>query len=304
MGGFPIMLLAAALASQTAPAAPQPAPAPPTAARTVSIPFAPPLGRTLNYRLTSTETRGGQAQTMTLDMRVVFRRDGAGYVISATYNLPPGIPRSHPMVAVLLRPLELRLDADGEIVGMVDEPAYWAAIDGITDDIIRSLGADPRGAEAVRNMFRAMRAMPDEERLALVARNVIPLFEYAGFEMEVGETRQGISDTESPFGPITQEFAVTLESAEGDTARMRSVVRLAPGQIERLMRAIQERFGASAVADAGAAAAQLPPERIETYEVSLRTGLTGRYTQSIGVPTAPGALPAPPGQTRTMIRLP
>jgi hypothetical protein len=301
MGGFLIMLLAATLA---VPAAPQATPAATPEQRNVSIPFDPPLGHALNYRLTSTETRRGQAHSTTLDMRVVFRRDGAGYVMTATYDLPPGIPRSNPVAAVLLRPLELRLDADGAIIGMVDEPAYWAAIDGIMDNIIRSLGADARGAEAVRATFTAMRAMPDEERLALIARNVVPLLEFGGLEMAVGETREPAHETETPIGSIAQETVLTLESGDADTARLRRVIRLAPGQTERLIRNIRERFGASVVSDAESAAGQLPPERVETYEVSLRTGLTQSYGQNIGTPRAPGAAPAPPSQTRTIIRLP
>jgi hypothetical protein len=298
------MVLATALATQISPATSQAAPAPSPAPRSVAIPFDPPLGRMLAYRMTSVEMRGGQPQTMTLEMRIVFRRDGAGYVMTTTYDLPPGLPRGHPMVAVLMRPLELRLDADGAIVGMVDEPAYWAGIDAIMDDIIRSLGADTRATGAVRAAFRAMRDMPDEDRLGTIARNVFPLVEYGGIEMAVGETREEAFESETPLGPVAQEAAVTLEGIDGDTARLRSVARLAPGQIERVTRHIQERYGVTPRPEAGDAASQLPPERVGTYRVSLRTGLTERYSQTVSTPARPGAAPAPPRQTRTIVRIP
>jgi hypothetical protein len=254
-----------------------PAPAAPAqsepAARTVAIPFNPPLGEALRYRQTNEETRNGRPVSTSLELHVTFTRDSVGYVMTTGYLLPQGMSATHPAIAVLMRPLSLRVSDQGEIVGMVDEAGYWAALDTIVDGLARNAGGDAAGAESLRGFIASMRTMPEEARLALIARNLSPLIEYSATEMRLNEVLEGSIEGLGPLGPVVQDVRTTLTEASASEAVVQATYRLAPGQLEAMVRDLRARFGrAPNPRDASLAAMNV--ERRDTYRISLRTGLT------------------------------
>lgn len=283
-------------ASPPAPAAPVPSQA---AARTVPIPFNPPLGEPLRYRQTTEETRNGRPVTTSLDLRVTFTRDSAGYVMTAAYQLPEGMSPTHPAMAVLLRPLALRVSDGGEITGMVDEAGYWAGLDTVVDGLARNVAGDAAAAESLRGLIASMRAMPEEARLALIARNVSPLIEYSATEMRLNEVLEGSIEGLSAVGPVVQEVRTTLVEASNEEARVQATYRLAPGQLEAIMRNLQARLG-RAPDPRDAAFAAMNVERRDTFRISLRTGLTEAHET---VTTASGDIGGGPGGAQRAQRL-
>ena len=267
--------------------------------QSVAIPFNPPLDVPLMYRHTIDETRSGRPVSTRLNMRVVFTRDADGYVMTATYLLPPGASPTHPAMAVLTRPLPLRIGSDGQIVGIVDEAGYWAALDSIMGGLAQHLGADAEAAAAMRGMLTSMRNMPEESRIALVARNVSPIVEFAGTHQRLDAITEGTVTGESPFGPITQEIRTSLVGVSNSTARLESVYRIQPDQFDAIVSNVEARFGANAQARA-AAIAEVMIERRDTYRVSLGTGLTELHESVI---TAAGEIDGSTGQARRRQRL-
>ena len=258
------------------------APTPVTSAQpeVVTIPFNPPLNEPLLYRMTVDQTRNGRPVTRSLEMRVTFTRDGADYVMTAAYLLPAGMPAADPATAVLMRPLALRVSSQGEIVGIVDEAGYWTAMVSIIDDMARHVGGDRQAAEMMRGVIQSMRNMPDEARLALVARNISPIVEYSAAEMRLHEVLEGSIEVESAFGPIIQDVQTSLTGASDSEASVQASYRFNPDQMGTLIRNLQARFGrAPEASDPALQAIQV--ERRDTYRISLRTGLTEQHDSII-----------------------
>lgn len=270
-----LLALVAAIAQPASPPATAPVQAE-AAARTVAIPFNPPLGEPLRYRQTTEETRNGRPVSTSLDLSVTFSRDPAGYVMTAAYQLPEGMSPAHPAMAVLLRPLALRVSDGGEIVGMVDEAGYWAGLDTVVDGLARNVAGDAAAAEGLRGFIASMRSMPEDARLALIARNLSPLIEYSAIEMRLNEVLEGSIEGLSAVGPVVQEVRTTLVEASNEEARVQATYRLAPGQLEAMMRNLQARFG-RAPDPRDAAFAAMNVERRDTFRISLRTGLTEEH---------------------------
>ena len=295
----PGLIMAAALSESVAGSTLAPI-ASPQPSESVAIPFSPPLNKPLFYRQIVDETRNGRPVHTRLELRVIFTRDRDGYVMTATYMLPPGMSPSHPAIAVLIRPLALRVSDEGEIIGIVDEPEYWSSLDSIVDGLANQIGGgDRQAAEVMRSMLTSMRDMPEASRLALVARNVSPLIEYSGTRMRVGEVLEGRVEGESPFGPIVQEVRTSLANLSETEARVQANYRLAPDQFDAILANLQRRFG-RAIPRNDESLAEISVERRDTFRVSLNTGLTEQHESVV---MAAGEIEGTPGQARRRVQL-
>lgn len=297
------LLLAACWLAAAPPLTAQQAPAavPEVAAATIAIPFNPPLDEPLLYRFTVDETRNGQPIRTSLDLRVTFSRDATGPVITVAYLLPAGMSASHPAIAVLTRPVSLRLGDRAEIIGMVDEDGYWAALEGIMGGLARQAGGDdPEAARMMAGLLAQMRALPLESRLALITRNFSALIEFSGAEMRQGEVVEETLEGESVFGPVVQEVSTSLTEVSASEARIQATYRLAPGQLEGIMRNLQERFGRAPPAGQAEALNEVNVTRRDSFRVSLRTGLTEHHESVI---TFEGEIDGEQGRARKTQRL-
>jgi len=272
-------LLAACCAMAVAPAVAQQSPAArQQVGAAIAIPFDPPLDRPLLYRQTVDQTRNGRPVSTSLDLRVTFARDGSGYIMTVAYLLPAGMSATHPAMVVLMRPISLRLNDRGAIVGMVDEAGYWAALDTIVDGLARHEGGnDPSAARMMRELMASMRNLPDESRLALITRNFSPIIEYSGAEMRLDEVLEGSVESAGPFGPVVQDVRTSLTGASASEARIEATYRLAPGQLESMIRTLQTRFRRAPDAREQQTLGELDIERRDSFRISLTSGLTEQH---------------------------
>jgi hypothetical protein len=296
-----LKLLAACCLAATAPltAQEQVEPATEPTSAVVVIPLNPPLDRTLAYRFTTVETRNGEPTSVSLTMRIRFRRDGGAFVLTMSSDVPPGIPRSHPLHAALSTPFDFRVSTEGEITELIDEAAYWRLMDRAMADIVRGLGGENEpGGRAAQTAFEQMRRLPAPDRLALLARNILPVVEFSGTEMRIGEPVETRLTGDSILGPVEQHMTITLEGVADGVARFETRMRLPADQMDRLVRELERRFGAPA-RSMDAAANMLPPERHDSYQVSLASGVTERYESRFTTPARDGA----PAQALKTVRL-
>ncbi|HEX8366841.1 MAG TPA: hypothetical protein VF603_16295 [Allosphingosinicella sp.] len=282
--------IAAAAATQPASAVPTTAPAAEQAPQLVAIPFAPPLGQPLRYRLVRETTRGGRPQRTEAMFLVSFRRSGGDYVMSVRLELPPGVPppsASSAMSLIFSRPTEFRLTPAGEIVEMLDMEAHWAAGERAVAEMTGQRAIDPSARQAVAGMIARIRALPPEAQLELFARNVAPIVAAAGVELAVGEELRESGMAHSILGSLMQNATVRLDGVDGRVARLSGRSTVSSEELEAATRELMARLAPSRQDALGFRI--VSNELTEAYEVSLETGLTERYrTEKIVVTEANG----------------
>lgn len=276
-----LMTIAAALAfaSTAAPsgaAASQPATAVSAAsAEPVLIPFKPPLGRPLRYRISRNGDKNASMVT-----RVAFARQGEGYRLTASFELPPSLPND-PSIALLRRPMIFTLASDGKITAIADEERWIAGSEELVRSLNKGKAAETRAMEAV---IGRIRAMPAEARLELFARNHQPLTTFAATDMAPGETRGQDVASDTLLGPVEQQVTVTLKSVAEGRARFTMIQRLPAGQMAALFENIRSAVGP----DLPQAPQGVTGERRSEFDVDVGTGLTTRFVSSVTINNAPG----------------
>ena len=275
-----IIVMAAAAAFLAAPGAAAPAvpAAQPAQAQVVEIPFAPPVGRTLRYRLGREATRDGRPQRSEATFAIVFRRSGPDYVMSVRTEMPAGVPPPSGESAIgqlLRRPMEFRVTSDGEIAEMLDMDAIWEATQRVLEQEVGRGPLAPGGREGIERFIRQMRALPPEAQLELFSRNVAPIVAVAGGVFAVGEEMSGNIEAQSVVGSLDQQASLRLDGADALLARLSMRSSVSNEEAEAGMRSLF-----AGVAPAGGLMPSfriLSNETLETYEVSRETGLTVRH---------------------------
>ena len=240
----------------------------------VRIPFAPPLGRTLVYRAGEYQKSGGQErQVSSAEIDIIFRRAGAQFAMDVAYRFPGAPPElaADPAVALLSRPMTFQVNADGEIVGVEKEEAYWSAFEQVMAQ--QPAGANPGGAEAARKGVEMIRDLPAEARLTMLSARVAPLLAWASANLPVGQTIEGEEEGETPFGPLPQHMRLTVEKIVDGRAHVVSTSATSPAQLEAAIRVFTARTGGTVTG--GGKVTRL--EQQERYEVDTGTGLAERY---------------------------
>jgi hypothetical protein len=278
---FKYIMFAAVAASIAAPTgAVQPAPAPhaaPSRDGVVEIPFAPPLGRVLRYRLTRDGVRAGRPFHSEATLAVTFTRPGAGYLLSVRLELPPGVPppdRSSAMARIFSLPTEFRLADDGTFIEIVDLERHWATALAVLRDHSLAQPLDARGQRAMDAVLSQMRALPPEAQLELFARNVAPLTAVAGRTLRPGEEVSDTGRARSIAGTFTRNSTLRLEATNGTAARISTRSTVPAEELEARTRELVTRLAPGRPLGAFRI---LSNETIETLEVSLLTGLAERY---------------------------
>lgn len=252
------------------------APPPPgaEAAETLKIPFAPPLGQKLHYRLTGSEPDADPAKPKpSIGMTVEFARTGEHYVMAVAFEVPGAADvASEPLAVLLTTPMRYRVDGDGVIVGFEDEDAYWAGFETTMTSLERQPGR-PDSA-AIRGGIASIRALPLEERLSRMSKRIAPLIAMSASEFPLG------IELELEEGAEPGETASILAARSGSNRATISLVNTASA----------EALQATAAARGGNSSEEGPvaAETREEYEVSLVTGVTERYRKTITVETETG----------------
>lgn len=237
---------ALALASLAAPAvnAQSAPPAARSAAATITLPFAPPLGVDLRYRVTTHKMSGGKPVDIEMIQTLRFTRLGDGYVmriatVRATTN-GISIMLDDPHAPLLMRmvgaPVDVDLDAAGTSLRIRDWPAVQKrAADMVTAMLaISPVGSSDRATlEAVgKNAVAHFNAMTAEQATSQWLQNWDPLLGVGGLTMQDGQSLTAPSQTDMGFGtPIPTQMIVTMHSASASTVRLTMNTRTDDAQL-------------------------------------------------------------------------
>jgi hypothetical protein len=262
-----LAILAAAAPADATPRASAAAP------QSLLIVFDPPVGRKLVYRYRGSSEGDGAVRESAIDMTLEFQPAGDDYLMTLAYGPAPGPTPAgaEPLLAMLTRPITLRINGDGDIVAFENESAYWDALSrGFASS--SAPGADAAGIEALQSIIRQIRSQPEEVRLAFLTSKIGPLLAYAGTEHRVGEPVEETRETETPFGPATLTVRQTLDRAGAGTAHFTTISSVPADQLQRMTQELIARAPA-----ANRPAGDLRVVGNETQreaEVDTSTGLT------------------------------
>lgn len=138
----------------------------------------PPIGVPLSYVAREDRTIGGRTMHFESHRRIVFTRDGDGFVATVRFEHASDDAGGDvaamfqaAMASLADRPVTLRLDAAGTVIAVDDAPATWAAL---CDAIARLPGtASQRGHAAT--FAGALRTLPAAQRAAMLGSLIAPL---------------------------------------------------------------------------------------------------------------------------------
>jgi hypothetical protein len=271
-----VMLLAIGIAVLPSNGRASDAPDPPArvpAADYVTIPFAPPIGVPLRYRLERQSLGGRGAGSFAGEFTATFDRHPEGYLLTIQWTIPPDVRPSSPAERLLIQPMTFRLDEDSNIVGFKNETEFWDAAEAILVQHFGGNRSDPAALERARTAYRSFREMSDDQRFSMLGQNFLPIIAMSGTELDPGEPITDKVPMETPFGLASFDIAVSLDSIDRDRARISSVSTIPAAEYERIIRSAAATFGQQT----------LPPFRsdgiraTESYDVWLATGLTHVY---------------------------
>ncbi len=212
MRAFAALLLMVALAS-------------PAAAEMIAIPFAPPLGKTLTYRIVQHRPVGGKPSSFTAERDLRFERDGAGYLLRCTLKTIDSDAPDEGAAAfrAAMTPLTgiamtFRVDAGGKITGLDNLDGIWQSVERRQKAMQDGLKDGPRkkAATAIGALFASL---SPEARLALLAGELQPLFLFAGSQVEAGRAGRGVKTVAgSPLGRPVPVEGVLRVTGQADGA--------------------------------------------------------------------------------------
>ena len=130
-------------------------------ARSILIPFDPPLGRRLVYR--GERVGIGETTPRNASFALEFERVVEGFIMTVWRSVGRPPPAGTDPALVRQR---FSLSSDGHFVAMLDEAAYWRAIEALLEADARAAPGD-RDAEGALWAMRRQRDLPTRERLML-----------------------------------------------------------------------------------------------------------------------------------------
>jgi hypothetical protein len=198
----------------------------PTLAETIAIPFAPPVDRSLLYKIEQHRPIVGKVSAFASTRTLRFERAGEGYALTvALQAIDTDAPASgaapyraalEPLVGIVMR---FRLDTHGKIVALDDQDAVWAKVQAAVDRI--ATGGDKDRQRAAQNVQALFASLPPEGRLSLLAGELQPLFLFAGGDVAGGAGRGVRSVAGSPLvRPVPVEGALTVSRQDGDAVNL------------------------------------------------------------------------------------
>jgi hypothetical protein len=196
----------------------------PASAETVTLGFAPPLGRDLLYRIEQHRPVEGRDSLFASERRLRFEKAGDGYILRATLDAvdsdAPGAAGDayraglSPLIGIEHR---FRLDRTGRIVALDNIGDVWARAEAGLRKTMEAYPADSPRHRAAANVLTLFAALPPDGRLAMLAGELQPLFLFAGSVVMDGPGRALRSVAGSPLGkPVAVEGTVTLTGRRGD----------------------------------------------------------------------------------------
>jgi hypothetical protein len=194
----------------------------------VVVQFRPPLGKLLQYQVTTT----GKPGVHRLSLR--FERSGDDFLMHASKEMPNGQGNGS-FEAALAQPVTFTVDTQGKVTGIVDEDAYWRRVRASLKlskgavgsraparkylETVRTMSVERRAAAASSD-FRAIlrgigthRSTKPSEDMASPLRTAVTV---SGNKVEIvaeaGGTRGG---TAKPDFSMSQSLSMTVDRSTG-----------------------------------------------------------------------------------------
>lgn len=306
-------IAACAFAGPLAAQPPATAPAAAPARTLIEVPFSPPLDRPVFYRHSKrTVDRRGDV-TVTTNIRIRFSpRQGGGFRAEVT-QLDARMEPADDATAALFqrmfemynRPYVMLFDANGALGGIEDETRYWDESMRQAEEVVANL---PGASEELRSLswrvIDTLRAMPVDQRRAMLTEAVSPTFDVAGGSWRLGEPLESDAQRTTAFGaPVTEHQRMLAERIDGTTLFMSRHGTIASADLI----AATERFydmiplngrGNNTPEGRAQVLRQLRASEIRhdteiSYEAEIASGLVRRYrsveTNSITMPGTAGS---------------
>ena len=147
-----------------------------------AIRFAPPLDRTLAYRVVQYVGTGKTQRRFESVRHLRFAPDGGGYRLTVTLRdvtgegPPPAVARYRAALAPLIGVTQhMRIDRNGRIIAIDNMPDVWAAFMQGQQALLALLGQDA----ATRAAIDYIGGLDERERVAVLAGDVQPLMLFA-----------------------------------------------------------------------------------------------------------------------------
>ncbi|MDQ2879556.1 MAG: hypothetical protein M3R41_10850, partial [Pseudomonadota bacterium] len=138
--------------------------------------FHPIADHPYRYDTVETRTMGETPERFAAHRTIVFHRDGAGWIASLTLDsvehpdTPVGAMFAAANAGLLHRTTRLRLDTAGNVTGIDDIDAQWAAfVDGIEHLALSTTPAGAQRAKAAAAAAASLRAAPLAKRVSILA---------------------------------------------------------------------------------------------------------------------------------------
>jgi hypothetical protein len=289
--------LAAALLTCPAGAMPQVRPAlSNTVGEAVALPFRPPLARPLIYRFTREKTQHGSTIAAWSEFRFTFTPDGAGYrmhvepMAAGIDHQPAASQRQFQSLFLRVNlPYTARLGADGQLLGLVDEEAYWDRVVANSRAVVAALRqTTPQEVASATQFFDGMNP---EARRSLLLEQVLPLLSFAGTEHRIGNPERSAAEIPGFFGTILQATVTTTLSFANEEEAAFSVAASVPrDQLIAAATAFLERMPVTGQGHNNAreraetlrnlATADFRRDETGDFTIDRRTGLARRYRSS------------------------
>jgi len=237
----------------------------------VVIGFSPPLDEPLFYRTRRVSQAPSGNETGERIFTVRFQREGRGFRMIATQiSLNGRAVRDRPLPPILIEQT-FSLDADGTLIGMEDEPAYWAAMETILQG-----ERDARERQAMLQVMRDTQVLPVRERMHWISDDFYPVIAYATMTVqdapvEFPEVRRTV------IGPIVGLLRLVPERLTDETIAFNSTWSIPPDQLELALAELTARFGRESADFGTLVHAQATRTRVE---LERRTGLLRQSTET------------------------
>ena len=286
----PVLVGALALALAVPAAAQEPAPEPPSprvikSTEIVTIPFAPPLGTPLPYRLRFERKRERGDSVIEFDQQLTFAKTEAGYVLTfETLFLGSGDRRYDirdrrtldalpAAIRVYLLPMTVELDANGEMLRMKDWSELRASLRDLPEAIAAISGGsqDAGGLAAVRAVLEPLINASAEDAPALMIRGWPAVLGYSGIEFTSGAVSAYDSEIATPFAPdpIPTEVQTSVTRTSDGKLYLVQTALIDPEALRALTAGLVERLKAQAAAKS----APDPADEIRALDVKDQIGI-------------------------------
>ena len=198
----------------------------------ISLPFAPPRDRPLDYRIDQSQPgpSGGEL-TFSRRYRLQFVRAGRGFHLAVTLtDVTADAPgKMAAAFRAALRPLlgmtiGYHLSADSRTVYLADPVAVRAAFDRVVDEIARN-GADGGDVALARAAVARMGQLDDEAMTQLLFEEVRPLLQFAQSQVTDAPAELQTTGRDLTDAPVTGKTSLAIVASDAANVRIQETTR-------------------------------------------------------------------------------